>query len=54
MQVDPTNYARPLQKYFEIISSGIGNSKTFVEDYLHFSPLRLKTNIGLLSARVML
>jgi len=46
MQVDPTNYTRPLQKYFEIISSGIGNSKTFVENYLHFSPLRLKTNIG--------
>jgi hypothetical protein len=46
MQVDPTNYTQPLQKYFEVVSSGIGNSKTFVENYLHFSPLRLRTDIG--------
>ena len=46
MQVDPTNYTQPLQKYFEIISSEIGNSKTFVENYLYFSPLRLRTDIG--------
>ena len=46
MQVDPTNYNRPLQKYFEVISSGIGNSQTFVENYLHFSPLRLRTDVG--------
>ena len=30
MQVDPTNY----------------NSQTFVENYLHFSPLRLRTDVG--------
>ena len=46
MQVDPTNYNQPLQKYFEVVSSGIGNSKTFVENYLHFSPLRIRTDIG--------
>ena len=46
MQVDPTNYTQPLQKYFEVVSSEIGNSKTFVENYLHFSPLRLRTDIG--------
>ena len=46
MQVDPTNYTQPLQKYFEVVSSGIGNSKTFVENYLHFSPLRIRTDIG--------
>jgi len=46
MQVNPTNYTQPLQKYFEIISSEIGNSKTFVENYLNFSPLRLRTDIG--------
>ena len=28
--VDPTNYTHPIQNYFQIVSTGIGNSKTFV------------------------
>ena len=46
MQVDPTNYSNPVQKYIQVISTGIGNSINFVENYLHFSPLRVKTIIG--------
>ena len=46
VQVDPANYTNPVQKYFQVISTGIGNSNNFVESYLHFSPLRVKTNIG--------
>ena len=44
--VDPTNYTNPLQNYFQIISTGIGNSKTFVENYIHFAPVRMRTKVG--------
>ena len=44
--IDPTNYSYPLQNYFQIISTGIGNSKTFVENYIHFAPVRMRTKIG--------
>ena len=46
MQVDPYNYKNPVQKYFQVISTGIGNSNNFVESYLHFSPLRVRTELG--------
>ena len=46
MQVDPTNYTNPVQKYLQVISSGIGNSNNFVESYIHFSPLRVRTKLG--------
>ena len=46
MQVDPSNFTNPIQKYLQVVSTGIGNSNTFIESYLHFSPLRIKTNIG--------
>ena len=45
-QVDPTNYKNPVQKYLQVISSGIGNSNNFVESYIHFSPVRVRTNLG--------
>ena len=45
-QVDPTNYSKPAQKYLQVISTGIGTSQTFVESYIHFSPLRVITKIG--------
>ena len=35
-QVDPTNYSEPVQKYLQVISTGIGTSQTFVESYIHF------------------
>ena len=44
--VDPTNYTNPIQNYFQIISTGVGNSKTFVENYMHFSPVRMRTKEG--------
>ena len=44
--VDPTNYTNPFQNYFQIISSGIGNSQTFVENYIHFAPVRIRTKVG--------
>jgi hypothetical protein len=44
--VDPTNYTNPLQSYFQVISTGIGNSKTFVENYIHFAPIRMRTKVG--------
>ena len=46
MQVDPTNYTHPVQKYLQVISSGIGNPNTFVEHYIHFSPLKVTTRLG--------
>ena len=46
IQVDPTNFSNPVQKYIQVVSTAIGNSNTFVENYLYFSPLRVKTIIG--------
>ena len=45
-QVVPNNYINPVQKYLQVISTGIGTSQTFVESYIHFSPLRVITKIG--------
>ena len=51
VQVDPTNYSNPVQKYFQVISTGIGNSNNFVESYIHFSPLRVRTYLGSIMGR---
>ena len=45
-QVDPTNYKNPVTKFLQVVSTGIGTSQTYVESYMHFSPLRIKTKIG--------
>ena len=45
-QVDPTNYTMPMQKYLQVISTNIGNQKTYAESFIYFSPLRIKTIIG--------
>jgi len=45
-QVDPNNYVKPVQKYLQVVSTGIGTPQTFVESYIHFSPLRVITKIG--------
>ena len=45
-QVDPTNYTMPIQKYLQVISTSIGNKKTYAESFIYFSPLRIKTIIG--------
>ena len=45
-QIDPTNYKSPIQQYLQTITTIIGNEKTYIESFIHFSPLKLKTNEG--------
>ena len=45
-QVDPFNYTKPVQKYLNTISSGIGTNQTYVESYIHYSPVKVKTRYG--------
>ena len=45
-QVDPTNFENPVTQYLQVVSTGIGTSQTYVESYIHFSPLRIITKIG--------
>ena len=45
-QVDPTNFENPVTQYLQVVSTGIGTSQTYVESYMHFSPLRVITKIG--------
>ena len=42
-QVDPTDFNKPITKYLQVVSTGIGTSQTYVESYMHFSPLRIRT-----------
>ena len=44
--VDPTNYSNPFQQYFQIITNKISKSLTFVENYINFSPVRVRTRVG--------
>ena len=45
-QVDPLNYNKPIQRYLNTITSGIGTKQTFVENYIHFSPVQVRTRQG--------
>ena len=45
-QIDPTNYEIPIQHFFQTITTIIGNEKTFIESFIHYSPIKLKTNEG--------
>ena len=45
-QINPFNYKNPIKKYINTITSIIGTNFTFVENYIHFSPLKIKTNEG--------
>ena len=45
-QIDPTNYHAPMQHYFQTVTTNIGNEKTFIENFIYFSPMKLKTNMG--------
>jgi len=49
--VDPTNYTTPMQKYLQVISTKIGNKKTYAESFIYFSPLRIKTITGSIFGR---
>ena len=46
VQVDPTNYTKPIQNYLQVITTGIGTPQNFIENYIFFSPLRIKTKLG--------
>ena len=46
IQVDPTNYKYPLQKYLQIINTKIGNNQSFEENYIYYSPLKIRTKEG--------
>ena len=46
IQIDPLNYKKPIQKYLNTITSGIGTKQTFVENYIQFSPLQIRTKEG--------
>ena len=50
-QVDPTNFKNPVTKYLQVVSTGIGTSQTYVESYIHFSPIRVITEIGSILGR---
>ena len=46
IQVDPTNFENPVTQYLQVVSTGIGTSQTYVESYIHYSPLKVITKIG--------
>ena len=46
IQVDPTNYNLPFQKYLQTISSRIGTNELFEENYIYYSPLKIRTKEG--------
>ena len=46
IKIDPTNYKKPTQKYLQTITTSIGTNETFVENYIHYSPLKIRTNEG--------
>ena len=52
IQVDPTNYTNPVQRYLQVISTGMSTPQTFVESYIHFSPLRVRTRLGTLFGKI--
>ena len=45
-QIDPTDYKDPISKFLQVVSTGIGNPQTYVESYIHFSPVKILTKIG--------
>ena len=46
--IDVTNYGKPLQSYFYAMNSNLGKGISYVDNYIHFSPLRLTTSEGLI------
>ena len=49
--IDVTNYHKPLQTYFYPVNSNLGKGITYVDNYIHFSPIKLYSNEGLLINR---
>ena len=44
--IDSTNFANPLKNYFQVLPIGIGNLENFIENYLYFAPVRIRTKVG--------
>ena len=47
-QIDPTDFKKPVTHFLQVVSTGIGTSKDYVESYIHFSPVKILTKIGLI------
>ena len=45
-QVDPTNYKNPIRKYIQSITSGVGTIQDYEENYIFYSPLKIRTIEG--------
>ena len=45
-QIDPNNYYIPVQRYFQSVATRIVNGKTYIEHFIYFSPMKIKTNLG--------
>ena len=45
-QVDPNNYESPIQQYLQTVTTILGNERTYIESFIHFSPIKLKTRQG--------
>ena len=50
-QVDPTDFEKPIKKFLQVVSTGIGTSQTYVECHIHFSPVRIISRIGSIFGR---
>ena len=46
IQVDPTNYKYPLQKYLQVINTKIRSTQLFEENHIYYSPLKIRTREG--------
>ena len=46
IHVDPSNYKYPIKKYLQIIKTPIGTQNTFIENHIHYSPLKIRTREG--------
>ena len=44
--IDSTNFSNPLKNYFQVLPIGMGNLNNFIENYLYFVPVRIRTKIG--------
>ena len=45
-QIDPTNFENPKSKYLQVVNTKLGTTQSFMENYISFSPLIIKTRIG--------
>ena len=44
--IDSTNFTNPLKNYFQVLHIGIGKFQNFIENYLYFAPVTIRTKEG--------